>query len=184
MNVSLSKSTRFLLAVGAQFIIIAAVILSKVSVIAGGTEVLLRIEPVDPRDLLRGDYATFQYEVSRIEAGLMEEGAAREGETVYVVLRRSGEVWNAARVVRDKPETGETFLRGKVTYSSRQAGGEIHILYGIEQYFIPEGAGASLPPWSQTDRAVARVAVDDQGNAVIQEILINGQAWPQVKGDA
>jgi len=177
MTNSASRSGKFMLAVGLQLAIIIAIVISKLGILAGGTEVLLRIEPVDPRDLLRGDYVTFRYSISRLDSGLFEDGPAREGETVYVVLGRSGETWDAVRVLKRKPDAGHIFIKGKMRgpwFGRRNAG---QVVYGIEQYFIPEGAGASLG-WSQNDRVAARVAVDEQGNAVIKGILINGEPWP------
>ena len=51
-----TKQTKFIIAIGIQLVILFAIIIFKSSVLIGGTEVLLKIEPVDPRDILRGDY--------------------------------------------------------------------------------------------------------------------------------
>ncbi len=183
MPITLSRNTKFIAAVSIQLIIIAVLILSKLSVSAAGTEVLLQIEPVDPRDLLRGDYATFSYSVSFIEPGLVMAETVREGETVYVVLRRHGRLWEAAKVTKEKPGDDEVFLKGKVAEPGlqnwRRRGTSLHIIYGIEEYFIPEGKGAGIGRWRMADNmAVAKVAVDQNGEAVLKEILVDGKPWP------
>lgn len=180
-----SKNVKFLLAVGVQLIIIAAIILSKMTLSAGGTEILLEIQPVDPRDLLRGDYATFQYKISRIDPAFFGGQQAKDGETVYVVLQRRGRLWNVQRVLTKKPEGGEIFIKGKVAVHELSPLGiprpgpraSVHVVYGIEEYFIPEGQGGRLVPWRRTDLAVARVTVDAHGNAILREILLNGKPW-------
>jgi hypothetical protein len=39
-------------------------IVGRAAVLRDGREVLLKVEPVDPRDLLRGDYVILNYEIS------------------------------------------------------------------------------------------------------------------------
>ncbi|PJC47845.1 MAG: hypothetical protein CO034_01100, partial [Parcubacteria group bacterium CG_4_9_14_0_2_um_filter_35_11] len=63
----LTKQTKFIIAIAIQLVIIFSIIIFKMAVLTGGAEVLLRIEPVDPRDPLRGDYLTFQYKISNLD---------------------------------------------------------------------------------------------------------------------
>src|ERR1019366_3838972 len=62
--------------------------------LAGGKVVLLETRPVDPRDLLRGDYVTLNYKISDVRFTLsppvLTNGLAA-GETVYVALERRGQ---------------------------------------------------------------------------------------------
>lgn len=55
----MTKETKFILAIVFQIIVIFAIIIFNLSVFTSGAEVLLRIVPADPRDLLRGDYISF-----------------------------------------------------------------------------------------------------------------------------
>ena len=45
---------------------------------------MLRIAPVDQRDLLRGDYATFQYDISNLDSYYSRGEKIRNGDIVYV----------------------------------------------------------------------------------------------------
>jgi uncharacterized membrane-anchored protein len=170
----LTKQATFIAAITLQVIIVFAIIISKLSVLSGGTDVLLRIEPVDPRDMLRGDYATFQYSsVSNPDSYLSGGQQIGTGDTVYVTLQQSGKYWIAHRIQKTKPLGGETILKGKVSSGS---GSSIHIVYGIEQYFIPEGKGQGFSFFNK--EAAAKVAVDENGNGVLKQIYIDDKPWP------
>ena len=171
----LTKQTKFIIAVAVQLIIIFSIIIFKIAVLTGGTEILLRIEPVDPRDPLRGDHLTFSYKISNLRSYLFNYSPIREGDTVYVPLKRRGKYWTAVfGVQKTKPiDEEKVFLRGKI---SRVYGKRIHIIYGIEDYFIPEGTGQNFTFWRQ--EVAARVSVDQNGNAVLKQIYVNGKPWP------
>ena len=185
---SLTKQSKFAFAVLLQVVILFTLILFKLTVLAGGTEVLLKIEPVDPTSPLRGDYATFQYSnISRVDSYLADVTQVSTGDTVYVVLRQVGTYWKAERVEKVKPTSGELFLAGKLvsggvvqqpasTLLPRSLPQPLHIVYGIEEYFIPEGSGRDFSFFDK--EAAARVVVDDEGNAVLKQILVGGKPWP------
>jgi len=167
----LTKQAKFIAAITLQVIIVFAIIISKLSVLSGGTDILLRIEPVDPRDMLRGDYATFQY--SNVSNVFSDNQQIKNGDTVYVTLEQSGNYWIAKDVQKTKPFGGEIALKGKVASSN---GSGIHIVYGIEQYFIPEGKGQGFSFFNK--EAAAKVVVDENGNGVLKQIYVDDKPWP------
>lgn len=169
-----TKPSKFILAIAFQVVVIFAIIIFKLSVLTGGIDLLLKIEPVDPRDLLRGDYVTFQYSISNTESYLAREKEIKNGDTVYVVLRQYGKYWSIEGVQKNKPSEENIFIKGSVASGGFDA--RMHIVYGIEQYFIPEGEGRNF---SFRDKdAAARVAVDDHGNAALKQIYIDDKPWP------
>ena len=58
--------------VGAQIVVLLAMIGVKEATLQTGTEVVLQTVPVDPRSLLQGDYAILGYEVG--EPGFAVDG--------------------------------------------------------------------------------------------------------------
>jgi len=183
----MTKQTKLLLAIALQVVIIFAIIIFKLSVLTGGTEVMLRIAPVDPRDLLRGDYATFQYDISNLDSYNSRGEQIRNGDNVYVILGQSGKYWTAQSVQKTKPIGNVLFIKGKVESGGMESqidqisyerfgSSRLHIVYGIEQYFIPEGKGQNFSFWNK--KAAAMVAVDDNGNAVIKKIYVDDKQWP------
>lgn len=182
----LTKQSKFILAVMVQILIIGFIIIFKLTILGGGTEVLLKIEPVDPRDMLRGDYVTFQYtNVSSISPYvLLQERQIKNGDTVYVVLWKRGKYWVVKNVKKTKPLNGEIALKGKIVsgrlsidqLKQRANIPDIRVTYGIEEYFIPEGVGQNFS--FSNKEAFAKVVIDEKGNAVLKEIFVDGKPWP------
>ena len=50
----------------AQIGFLGWIIAGRAAVLRDGREITLKIEPVDPNDLLRGDYVSLFYEISRV----------------------------------------------------------------------------------------------------------------------
>ena len=49
---------------------IAALIVNRAMLLTQGREIVLSVMPVDPRDLLRGDYVRLGYTISQVPASL------------------------------------------------------------------------------------------------------------------
>ena len=62
----------------------------------------------------------------------------------------------------------EVALKGKIAYTTPK---EIHMHYGLEQYFLPEG-NALL---SSSSRPDVEIAVDQFGNSAIKQVMLNGK---------
>lgn len=171
---------KFLLAVTLQVVILVGLFVSKSLTSLTGTEVLLKIQPVDPRDPLRGDYVTYQYEISRLPrssfpALLFPKGPAY-GEQVFVPLVKAGDYWTAGYpVLQESPRKKEAvYLKARVVDTGESD--FVRLEYGLEQYFIPEGAGQRVSFFNR--EAFAKIRVDKFGTGVIQELLVDGKKWP------
>lgn len=173
----LTKQTKFILAIVSQLIIILFIVIFKASILSSGIEVMLKVAPIDPRDMLRGDYITFQYDISNIDIRnfYLSDLEINNGETVYVILGKYGKYWTVSGIQKKKP-SGENiiFIKGIV---SRSRGSSLHIIYGIEDYFIPEGKGASFNFWNARDEVFTKVVVNKSGNAVLKEFYVNDKSW-------
>lgn len=113
------------------------------AVLALGERVLLETEPVDPRDLLRGDYVELDYRISNIPKNLVPESfgeVTRKGHTAYVVLQKDAQ--GVAEVVGVSPEpSGGLYLKGTL----RTGWGSGYTCdYGLGVYYVPEGTGRAL----------------------------------------
>jgi len=170
----MDKRLKFFLAIGLQVLIILMIIVFKYSIISGGVDVILRIQPIDPRDPLRGDYITFTYNISRLSNYLVKEKGLKAGDTVYVVLREGKTYWTPVRVSKVRPDFSESFfIKGKVSSVSNQ---NLRIVYGIEEYFIPEDKGRNF---SFANKFVtAKVSLDKNGNPVLRQVYVDNKPWP------
>ncbi len=183
------KTILFIGAIGVQLLALLVLGLAYGSIAAKGTDVLLKIAPVDPRDPLRGDYVTFRYDISSLSQYLLYGGQVAEGDTVYVALRSGYPYWQASGVYtaldaaqRSIGSRKGAVIKGTVasgggfSQAGTNPGGTISVRYDIEQFFIPEGAGRGVSFWNK--EAYALVKVDNNGNALIQRLYVDGQPWP------
>ena len=88
------------------------IIAGRAAILRNGKEVLLKVEPVDPRDLLRGDYIILGYEISRIPVKMIANipaGKLSSDDTSIVVRLKKGAdgYWHAdRRLVRQGADAG------------------------------------------------------------------------------
>ena len=175
---ALSPVKKLAIVVAIQALILLSIIGFKQYTIWTGDTVLLKTIPVDPRDLLRGDFVRIQYDISTVDLDKIA-GDDQYSGTVYVELQRSdGGYWSAVALHgrRERSFDGTVLIKGHATHFGRGGGSRISVTYGIEQVFIPEGAGSSLP--SGRGHVVAvEVKVDRFGNAVPRRFYVDGQPF-------
>lgn len=183
----MNKPTKIIAAIALQFVIILSIIIFKLTILVGGTEILLKIAPVDPRSPLRGDYVTFQYDISNLDR-LLLTGSLKNGDTIYVTLIKNRSYWVAQRASTKKPiEKNIVFIKGKVInggvagksnlYPLRAPNSSrIQVIYGSEEYFIPEGKGQGFSFVGK--EVTASLAVDDEGNSTLKKVFVDGDPWP------
>jgi uncharacterized membrane-anchored protein len=161
-----------------QLAVLVGMIVFQAGLLLTGKAVLLRVVPVDPRDLLRGDYVALSYEFSRVpRQGIPELGKRSndrqgdwQGKTVYVSLvpEEDGEHWRAERFSINRPQSG-TYLRGTIT-------GWDNITFGIESYYVQEGTGKEYEEAARGRRLSAEVAVASDGHAALRGVRIEAAA--------
>ena len=174
-----SKRNKFIIAIAIQTAILFFIVLFNLLILSGDEEVFLKIRPADPRDPFRGDYITFQYDISRIKGSFFDSSEKiKYGDKIYIsLLKRKNYHVIANRVSKNKPDTG-IFIKGTVN-DIRQKGDsldEVFVSYGIEEYFIPENSGRNVS--FNRQNTFAKVVLDKNGNAVLKNVYVNGKLWP------
>jgi uncharacterized membrane-anchored protein len=128
--------------------------------LGGSRHVLLRVQPVDPQDLFRGEYVALSYPISRLQ-----HADARPGDRVWVPLNRQpGGAWAGSRALVEEPDDG-TFIRGRMG-----VGGTIE--YGIESFFVEDTTAPRYERAVARGRLYAKVALDDNGDATLRELIV------------
>jgi len=133
-----------------------------------GRSILVRTVPVDPRDLLRGQYLRLAYEFSRANFSDVQATAPR-GSEVWVVLGSDGEFHVPLRTELERPvlaNPDEVAVRGRVDEWQR-------LEFGIEKYFVPEGTETPA-----ANELTVRLRVGDDGVPRIETVYRNGVPWP------
>lgn len=149
----------------------------RAAILRDGREVRLSVEPVDPRDLLRGDYVRLGYAISTLDVAQLDPTAAAAGRPVagapVMVRLAPGEdgLWQAVSFrpasveVADQPGTVD--MRGTVD-TFLDAIGTYRLLYGIERFYLPEGEGLAIERDLRVRPFQMVVAVADDGTAQIK----------------
>ena len=140
--------------------------------------ILLKGRPVDPRDLLRGDYMTIGYDISSVSVGDFRSKEGVDGPTgsdVWVLLELRGGYHVVAKASRDRlePGPGQVLVRGTSGRDGRRGGGAARIDYGIERFFVPEGKGS--PRFKDMD---VEVSVSPAHRLYLKRVLLDGKVYP------
>lgn len=179
------KSTRLVL-IGALIISVIQIgflswsIAGRASLLRDGAEVLLKVQPVDPRDLLRGDYVRLGYDISSIPASMFVPAVSGDGDyierPVWVLLRPGADGVFAAqaasfdRAALPQPAAGEVVIAGRAE-GQPAAGGSASVSYGIERFYLPEGEGKPIEVDMRTRPFFVSAAVGESGTAQIKRFL-------------
>jgi uncharacterized membrane-anchored protein len=160
----------------AQIAVLGSMIWSRAAILRSGTEVMLEVRPIDPRDLLRGDYVVVGYTISNLDKSLFG-GETREDysgpHTVYVRLARGADgLWEAAAARLDSPfdapgADGEVDIRGIASYFPPDLT-PVPVDYGIERFYLPEGEGLAIEQGMGVRPFRMKVAVAADGSPQIK----------------
>ncbi len=168
-----ARERNFLLVfAGFQFFVLLAMIGLHLMPHLTGETILLRVVPVDPRDLFRGDYVILSYDFSRLQRNTIEGnpqsgfGRKRRGQPVYVslILEEDGKHWKRDKVSFNRPENGK-YIEGKYSGWNR-------IVFGIESYFVEEGQGRDYEQAIRKKQLSARISLTKRGKALLQGLEI------------
>lgn len=177
------KAVLFGAAILLQCAILVLMVADRVRILRDGTEVILQTRPLDPRDLLRGDYVVLGYDISQLPAGaLAGQPSAERNPVVFVKLAPDANGLYQAVSVHAEPVTvaaPEVLIRGSVVYScgstSRTFCDKLQIRYGLESYFVPEGEGRKLEQARNQQKLRVVAAVLPSGRAAIKRLLLDGE---------
>jgi uncharacterized membrane-anchored protein len=145
--------------------------------LAGAERIRLEVVQRDPRDLLRGDYVWLQYVIADIPLETIAGGRPDYGDRVWVTLTPQDNVYALAAASRApvSPGPGQRVIVGRVQslVSSSGRGPEVHIVYGIERLYVPEGRGV-LP----RGKVEAEIALAQGGRPFLTRIFVEGRPYP------
>jgi uncharacterized membrane-anchored protein len=203
---SKSKIVLILLVLLVQISVVSGLYFTNFIIIDNSIEAKLKLVPVDPRDFFRGDYVVLNYEISRVKNVYYYGRELKQGDKVYVNLYQNNYGSKIPELVfsnisENEPYYNENdpsslFLKATVKYAYKmpdqaidQYGNstngqnnqysEIALDYGLEQLFIPEGAGKNLS--LQNTNSFGIIKIDPKGNSRVDRLEIDGKNWPEAK---
>lgn len=129
-----------LVAALAQIAVLGWSIYNRAAILRVGAEVVLKTEPVDPRDLLRGRYVRLGYEISSLRLNLLPESQradALAADTLHVhLVPQADGLWTADKADLVSGDGNGVWITGEITY--RLSDDLISVEYGIERFYAPE----------------------------------------------
>ncbi|MFM8285780.1 MAG: GDYXXLXY domain-containing protein, partial [Planctomycetaceae bacterium] len=150
-----------------QVLVLMALIAEGARPWVTGETIRLRVIPVDPRDLFRGDYLILSYDfTTQSPPHMRRHDSSRIGREIFVSLVRDedGQHWRTAFVSWTRPPAG-IYLRGEVDQHRRND-------CGIGQFFLQEGHGKKYEQLIRQHRLSAEVAVTADGRAALKRLII------------
>jgi len=174
-----------LAAVILQFAILFTICGKREMVIRTGEKVFLRTAPVDPRDLFRGDYVILNYEISSFPVSYLKDvspESLKKGNPLYVHLKTSGaeSCAEAYAVSAGKPASG-LFIKGRVSEEPSKKSRRIDLKYGIESYYVQQGAGIEMENRMDSRRAGGQRAGEGLQTPLEMELSVGGDGTAVIK---
>ena len=175
------KTKLFILVLALQTAWLLGTAFTQERVLRVGQLIMLETQPVDPRDLLRGDFVRLNYKISDLPRERFFSppltGELPAGTTVFVALAPTGtnEFYQLARASTEgfAPASNEVILRGTVAQSWRNSANSVHLEYGLEQYFVAEGTG------NPRGKLTVQAAVTKSGRASIKEVFVDAKPYAE-----
>jgi len=159
----------FYIIIALWLVLIASFILNLSLPFVFGREILLKTVPVDPRDLLRGDYVILNYEVAQVPKDFDYKNYSPIKNVLYAVLETDeNNVASLKYMTTDKPKVG-LFLAGKPSRCPGWFNNSRCVRFGIESYFIKEKTGYEFE--NATRGNLVKVVVDKNGKARVKGLV-------------
>lgn len=156
----------------------------RAAILANGADILLKTAPVDPRDLLRGDYVILSYDVSTVAGSLITGERPANGEQARLWVRLKpgeGGFWSVAEAAFSELPLieGSVVMRSQPfmhhDYGTAVADQSFFVDYGIERFYVPEGEGLAIEDARNDGEVSMAVRVGAGGDAQIRALLIDGK---------
>lgn len=149
--------------------------ISNFVVLQLGEKILLETLPVDPRDLLRGDYVVLEYRISNIDSAFItteiDEYRKQGGDTVYVSLRKYEDGISKFSGISLNPPAKGVFLKARIVHRWTDT---VRLDYGLGAYYVPEGTGRELERAINNGKVLADVRVL-RGRGVIKKLEVSDE---------
>jgi uncharacterized membrane-anchored protein len=165
----------------AQIAFLSWIIAGRAAILRNGQEVLLKVEPIDPRDLLRGDYVRLGYEIGTVPVKLVANAPAGEfvpeDGPIFVRLGKDPDgYWRprsaSLRVAEGAPPAGEVDIRGTISGGwTIGPEGSFSVNYGIDRFYVPEGEGLAIQADMRERPFGILAAVAGGGTAQIKALM-------------
>lgn len=179
-----NKRVLFIIALIVPIVILLSITWKPISTLNTGESIVLETIPVDPRDVLYGDYVMLQFAVEefskdKLDPQLIKEFSKHSGGKVpvYAILQKEDNgIYGLKSVTHKKPSEG-IFLNGDMYYYDSEEDNEeyteVNQKYFAnflpDRFYVAENTGMQLEDLSRQGQLLADVKVKD-GFAVLENV--------------
>ncbi|PID01975.1 MULTISPECIES: GDYXXLXY domain-containing protein [unclassified Sporosarcina] len=174
-----NKRNLFLIALIVPIILLLAMTWKPLYTVKTGKTITLETVPVDPRDILYGDYVSLQFAIEEFSKESLDPALIKEFSkhdtgrlTVYAVLEQEeGDVYGLKTVTHKKPSDG-LFLKGDMYYYGEHNIDENQMYFANflpDRFYVAENTGMQLEDLSRKGQLLADIKVRD-GFAVLEDV--------------
>ena len=141
-----------------------------------GDRIRLSTEPVDPRDVFRGDYVELRFAIEEVDKNLMDSELQRDfdrqtmPEALYVLLSSDSKgIYSPVGVTKEIPSDG-IYIKGRPRSRYGNAG-HIRLNYGqnLSRFYVRENTGLELERLARQGDIVATAKVW-KGRVVLENL--------------
>jgi uncharacterized membrane-anchored protein len=165
----------FAVAALVQVALVSVMVFDRIQILRQGTEVKLHTRAVDPRDLLRGDYVTLNYDITLV-ASAEAKDLPREKIVFVELVPKTDGFYEAVAVHREPVSVAKpgVLIKGRVLGNFiTPTISQVRVSYGIEKYFVPQGEGREIEQARNQGKVSVVSAVTPSGRAAIKRLLID-----------
>lgn len=174
-----NKRNLFLVALIVPIILLLALTWKPLYTVNTGKTITLETVPVDPRDILYGDYVSLQFAIEEFSKDDLDPELIKEFSkhdtgklTVYAMLEQEeGDLYGLKTVTHKKPSDG-LFLKGDMYYYGEYNKDENQMYFANflpDRFYVAENTGMQLEDLSRKGQLLADIKVRD-GFAVLQNV--------------
>lgn len=192
MMFTASQPKRALLAGATCLLILGGMIVGHAWPLWTGRVVTMKVVPVDPRDLFRGEYVRLNTAATELHRDPATPASAawavvrplddvyvdsRRGAYVYVQLEPTAAGDYTPASVSRRPVPGAINLRGRDKFraSRSHVTTVLYVDYGLDAFYVQEGRARRVEEAIRQGRDVRmQVAIASSGRARIKGLLIDG----------
>jgi len=158
-----------------QLGLIALPLVDRLQVQMEGQEVTLELVPIDPRDLLRGEYVILNLAAATLPKDLPgNDGSLTSGETVFVSLEVGSDgIARPTAVHRSREGASSQALKGEIEPTWNET---VRVKYGLNAFYLPEGAGKEIEQLPR-ERVKLVISLHDDGRSMPLRLLIDGKPF-------
>jgi uncharacterized membrane-anchored protein len=152
-----------------------------------GAQFRLRIAAYDPRDVLRGQYLSYRYELDGDGTGSC--GAPSAGQVPELDVKCCACLKHRAPADGASGDSadGVRQVACEDAERSRADGCEAWVPFGVlqgpQRYWVPEASAPELATALRTRKAAVDVRVNASGRLTVGQLYLEGRAWREAVGE-